>query len=707
MATRRRISIYDKNASCLSLPPIARLWLLRIMVPLSGHRQFVQAQDLSDDSVANALGMGEFLEPLADNFSPKLARTKLRQLHKAGERKLGDAKVPECLASNIERLSRLVGMSEADCRILEFRVIMELEPVLVEAAELLGMLSSLKVIHALSVLLALPEPEIRNSLDAKGVLAKSGLLSVERYSRQSGMLRFADRLNLLSDGFADHIFCSDADPVTLLRDVVTASAPPELGISDFGHIAPALSVLRPYLRHAVTAGRKGVNIYLHGRPGTGKSQLAKVLAKELACELFEVASQDPQGDPVDGKKRLQAFRAAQSFFSTRKAMVLFDEAEDVFDDGDQMFGRKSTAQTRKAWINRMLEENEVPTIWLSNSVGGVDAAFVRRFDMVFELPVPPKKQRARIIQEACGGLLDATCVARIAESESLTPAVVAKASAVVQTILNEMAQPGAMGAANAIELLVGNTLEAQGHAAIRRHDPNALPDTYDPAFIHADADLVQLAAGLVQAKSGRLCLYGPPGTGKTAFGRWLADQMGAPLMVKRASDLMSMWVGGSEKNLARAFKQAEQQGALLLIDEVDSFLQDRRGAKASWELTQVNEMLTQMESYPGVFIASTNLMAGLDQAALRRFDLKVKFDFLQPGQAWALLGRQCASLGLSEPAAALQMQIYAMALLTPGDFAAVARQHRFRPIASASDFVAALAAECGLKEGNRASMGFV
>ena len=707
MASRRRISIHAKNASCLNLPPIARLWLLRIMVPLSGHRQFVQAQDLSDDSVANALGMGEFLEPFADNFSAKLARTKLRQLHSAGERELGDARVPECLARNVERLARLVGMSETDCRILEFRVIMELEPVLVEAAELLGTLSSLKVIHTLSVLLDLPEPEIRNSMEAKGVLAKSGLLSVERYSRQSGLLRFADRLNLLSDGFADHIFCSDADPVTLLRDVVTASTPPELGISDFEHIAPALSVLRPYLQHAVTAGRKGVNIYLHGRPGTGKSQLAKVLAKELACELFEVASQDPQGDPVDGKKRLQAFRAAQSFFSTRKAMVLFDEAEDVFDDGDQMFGRKSTAQTRKAWINRMLEENEVPTIWLSNSVGGVDAAFVRRFDMVFELPVPPKKQRVRIIQEACGGLLDATAIARIAESESLTPGVVAKASAVVQTILNEMAQPGAMGAANAIELLVGNTLEAQGHAAIRRHDPNGLPDTYDPAFIHADADLVRLAAGLVQSKSGRLCLYGPPGTGKTAFGRWLADQMGAPLMVKRASDLMSMWVGGSEKNLARAFKQAEQQGALLLIDEVDSFLQDRRGAHASWEVSQVNEMLTQMESYPGVFIASTNLMAGLDQAALRRFDLKVKFDFLQPAQAWALLRRQCASLGLGEPAPRLQAQINAMGQLTPGDFAAVARQHRFRSIAGAQDFVAALAAECVLKEGSRAVMGFV
>ena len=55
---------------------------------------------------------------------------------------------------------------------------------------------------------------------------------------------------------------------------------------------------------------------------------------------------------------------------------------------------------------------------------------------------------------------------------------------------------------------------------------------------------------------------------------------------------------------------------LLLIDEVDSFLQDRRGAQRIWEVTRVNEMLTQMEGFAGVFMASTNLMGGLDPAAL-------------------------------------------------------------------------------------------
>lgn len=84
--------------------------------------------------------------------------------------------------------------------------------------------------------------------------------------------------------------------------------------------------------------------------------------------------------------------------------------------------------------------------------------------------------------------------------------------------------------------------------------------------------------------------------------------MGRPLLVRRGSDLMSMWLGGSEKNVAEAFREAEAENAVLLIEEVDSFLQDRRGAQRSWEVTLVNEMLTQMESFEGLFIASTNLM---------------------------------------------------------------------------------------------------
>ena len=179
------------------------------------------------------------------------------------------------------------------------------------------------------------------------------------------------------------------------------------------------------------------------------------------------------------------------------------------------------------------------------------------------------------------------------------------------------------------------------------------------------------------------------------------------MLVKRASDLISPYIGESEKAIARAFRDAEKDRGLLLIDEVDTFLQDRRGAQRSWEVSLVNEMLTQMESFSGVFIASTNLMNGLDQAALRRFDLKVKFDFLRPDQAWELLRRHCGELRLTPPQADLNAKIACLTRLTPGDFAAVVRQHRFRPIESAVALVSALEAECVVKEDMKRSIGFL
>ena len=636
----------------------------------------------------------------SEEFEPKAVLSELRQLHQKAEKQSSGSTQSASLLQNIEQLSGLVGLSESDCKVLEFAVSIHNELLLDDTSEWLGQLSSIKVFHALSIILDLPESDIRASLSATGILAESGLVMMDR--RGCGSLRY--KLDLLSEGFADLMAAAKADPISLLRGTVSAAGPAQLSLTDYRHIQSSLEILCPYLRNAITTGRRGVNIFLHGAPGTGKSQLARALAKEMGYEMFEVASEDSDGNPVNGERRLRAFRAAQSFFSQQQALIAFDEVEDVFYDGNSFFGSKSTAQLRKAWINRMLEENRVPTLWMSNSVQGLDPAFIRRFDMVLELPIPPKKQRERILQSSCGDLLDANRISYIAEAEVLAPAVVAKAGSVVRLIQHEL---GPQKAAAAVERLISGTLEAQGHSPLIPNNPNRLPEVYDPGFIHANVDLAAVAAGLVTARSGRLCLYGPPGTGKTAYGRWLAQQLGVPLLVKRASDLKSKWLGQSEKNIAKAFREAQSDGAVLLIDEVDSFLQDRRGAQRSWEVSEVNEMLTQMESFPGVFVASTNLMEGLDQAALRRFDLKVKFDFMRADQAWDLLCRHCAELDLPPPQPDEKARTSRLQSLTPGDFAAVLRQHRFRPMTSAATLVSALEAECAVKQGMNRAIGFL
>ena len=144
-----------------------------------------------------------------------------------------------------------------------------------------------------------------------------------------------------------------------------------------------------------------------------------------------------------------------------------------------------------------------------------------------------------------------------------------------------------------LQRLLGQTLSAMGlRASLRKPAVEATPYRVD--VLNTDADLAALAAALRHDPRGRLCLYGPPGTGKTAFGRYLAQVLDHPLVLKRASDLLSKWLGETEQRIARMFEEAEHDGALLLLDEADSVLRERARAHVSWEVTQVNEILTQL-----------------------------------------------------------------------------------------------------------------
>jgi SpoVK/Ycf46/Vps4 family AAA+-type ATPase len=235
--------------------------------------------------------------------------------------------------------------------------------------------------------------------------------------------------------------------------------------------------------------------------------------------------------------------------------------------------------------------------------------------------------------------------------------------------------------------------------------------SYHLEFTNTSPSIGGIGDALARTGKGKLLLYGPPGTGKTELAHHVSRHLNRPLMSKRASDLMSSWVGETEKNMARMFREAAADGAVLLLDEADGFLQDRGQALRNWEVTEVNELMTQMEQFNGVFICTTNLIDRIDQAAFRRFGLKVRFDYLSTEQRWAtflhFFGSSVSGLDAASTAT-LRKRIESMDRLTPGDFSAVQAQQEIRGNMAASDIVEAIAEEYRLKPGSaKNAIGFL
>ncbi len=691
------------------MPACLKVWIFRILCELHGARKFIDSHHFDCDDLARAVGLGEWVDgPFSKqrDFDGRKAHNQLFAIYRSDIASLNPVVTDPVLQENIRRIAVVARLNEVDCRILEFVILLKNEKLLEEATDLLGDLSLVKIVKTVSVILDLPPAAVKESLKKGSALSRTGLLTVSAGHGRHCM-KLNDMLDFLSSEVAQAAVAGVLEPIELLRGRLIPAAPPELSQADYSHINEPVHRLLSYLRHVRQTGRHGVNVLLYGPPGTGKSQLVRVLAKTLDCALYEVTSEDEDGDSVQSTLRLRSYHAAQSFLTQHDhALLVFEEAEDIFPERrfEWLSGGGSGNHGSKAWINRVLEENKAPAFWVLNSVERVDPAYTRRFDMVIEMPIPPRRQREKIIKKACQDMVSQECMGYLADIEELAPAVITRTISVLRCIRDELPRQTVEAS---LRDMIRSTLKAQGHRVRPGMDANRLPTYYDPSFINTETDLKALARGLSGNKSGRICLYGPPGTGKTAFGRWLAGELDIPLVVKRASDLLSPYIGVAEKNMAAAFESAARDGAVLMIDEVDTFVQDRRNATRSWEVSMVNEFLTQLENYPGVFIASTNLMDGLDPATMRRFDVKSKFDYLDSEQAWLLFRRQARTYGFSARSKKLKIQLDKLNRLTPGDFAVAARVHRFTPLKNGQDLVNALVTECSHKEQAHRAVGFV
>ena len=463
------------------------------------------------------------------------------------------------------------------------------------------------------------------------------------------------------------------------RQIPRLGAPVEARLpwSAFAHLGRDAEDVRASLALALGGDRSegtndrkpGVNLLFHGPPGTGKTEFARTLCGEVGARLYDIGRQELGPEAREAPSRWASLEyALESLADEPGAVILFDEMEDL-------------PAIPKQWLNHLLEENRTPILWTCNA-----SDFYREHQPFFldrilhalefrRVPAAAQEEVYRDILSGRGlpGETAAALAGEFSRMKDVTPRQVALAADAGTTTAPGI-EPGtepdgepSPGDAEAARADAVRRAVARKRRLRRGFVPadEAPPRHYDPALLRADRDLLELADRITSCGPRRMGLLfsGPPGTGKTAFVRHLADRWERELLVRRASDLLGAFVGDTEKNLARAFAEAQDTGAILVFDEADSLLADRRGAHRHWEVSQVNELLSWMERHPLPFACTTNLADRLDAAASRRFLFRAEFrplDRPRIARAFRLFFE-----GEAPPEA------LALTGLTPADFAGV------------------------------------
>ena len=637
---------------------------------------------------------------------------------------------------NIDSLANLLQLNRAERALLLYgtlaRYQRDLRSLLVEfkvnnAPEAYAVIADVAGVKAL---------EVAEALRAGSRLERIGM--VENLISEHNITDLADLMKV-SEKLPPVLMREYRDTSELMAVFTRPAAATMLGLADFSFVADDANVLVSLLRNAVTGKEQGVNVLLYGPPGTGKTELAKVVAHAAGLDLFEVEYADRDGNSLSGRDRYRSLQIAQVFLkgSTHSAL-LFDEVEDVFPPisseaaqlmarSDQLSAPVLSSVNGKAWVNQILESNTVPTLWVTNRIEQIDPAFRRRFAYHLELRSPPPGAREGVVRKTLEGVqVSDAFVTRLTARKGLTPAQIRTA---VRFARLASSPPDTMDAqldATGLQTTLAGGRPALMESLIERQLTNAdvalgnktqatgrrSVTTYDLGMLNVESrfEIPRIVEALKCRAHGALCFYGAPGTGKTALAEHIAKALDQPLIIKQASDLMSKYVGETEQKMAAMFKEAEAEKAVLLLDEADSFLQDRRGAQRTYEVTEVNEMLQGMERHNGIFICTTNLLDSIDQAALRRFTFKIKFLPLTGRQRETMFVTEALNGDAATLTDELRDRLARLAQICPGDFAAVKRQTDILAATfTADEFMSQLEAEHRIKPEVREArgMGFV
>jgi transitional endoplasmic reticulum ATPase len=700
--------------------PLAGIYLLRLAIGLQKQLSHQSLNSLFTGNLAKLTGLTEQDAGIAnmrtadetlfdDETQPdKLPITKAKLVKEIRKRlkQLINTGIPvnAPVFTNLKEVTKIFGLTATDQEILALKILMYLYP---DFKSFLNEhwpdVTDDGLYDYLHLLTVRPIADIQCSLAVNNPLQKLGWISLAPLT-----LDFDERLTLPPAIFNTLLQAQDSIASTL--DSFFKILPPnQLTLTNNVLLQQDLDVIKPLLQAAIETKQTGINILIHAEAGAETVEFVNVVTQSLGASLVKINDLNPDGTPMPQKNRLLACQLTQGYLQNQSenSVILIDAAENLFAERDDWFSLDNDNPQNiieEASLIRQLQSNPVPIFWLFNRPVGIAPQIFRHFTYTWAVSSIPVDIREQLIKQATNGLnISPQCISQLAKQTDIQIEQISGAATVAK--LSQQKSP------NTSHKVLLHTLNARRRlykqTLVQNQTKNATE--YNLKFINTDINLPDLIEGLRLSKFGNFCFYGAPGTGKTAFAKYIAKQLGLVLLIKRASDLIDKYVGESEKNIAKMFAEAQKQGAILLLDEADSLLSDRRDAHRRWEVSQVNEMLTQMESFDGIFICTTNLMEKLDAASLRRFDFKVKFDYLDPNQRWELFEQENRRMGTTLPNdAELKQQVQQLTQLTPGDFAVTNRRAKIlgKPL-TPEHMLSVLRQECEAKGEQFSRIGFV
>lgn len=556
--------------------------------------------------------------------------------------------------------------------------------------------SDARVMGLMATILNVGSASLRRSLYDNAAIIENGLATIDA----DGECRMSSRVTTWFAQSSGGSEVSDIAACLLGRPVDATLQWEEVS----SHVDGA-PLLQRMLLGALDREERGINVLIHGSPGTGKTEFVKSLACSIGVPLFLAAESDEYGAEPTRSERLASLKLSDRLLGGRQALLMADEADDVLGaegmDLARLFGaRRVTGTGSKVYLNRLLETNRCPVIWVLNDAAHLPNTILRRMSVVIEMNPPPLGVRQRIWNDAASTNrltgIEQT-LARCAGDARLSPAIAHNAMRTVSLAGGTADQDLKQVISGLVSLIAPRADSSMESASVS--------DGFDADRINCrspDWALLRELQGCretLRQSPLSILISGVPGTGKSLYARQLGEQLAMPVHLLRPSDVLSPMVGESEQQLAAAFRQAIRDQSLLVIDEVDSFLSGRRADSKTWERTLVNELLTHLERHSIPIVCTTNHLECIDQAALRRFLFQLRFDPMTRTQSVSAINAQWGvSISCREVPDGL----------VPADIARVDRRYTVLGIIpNAERVLKDLGAISAARGGTQGSIGFV